>query len=199
MYYLILIAIVLVPRSAFADTTFVAAVLPEFRAGQPGTTILFLAAVTNVGKETAESAGVTLTVSNFGSDSIFPTPPVNFFYQALNATSTAFTDAPNTPVHIQPGETRYFLLGVTPSGYFMTLYLCFPTYRSMQFTFQGINTLPTTDRVRFATSDLEMLIFPVLPLPLDPEKNIISIEAYVNNGCNAPYNFGVTTVPVRTQ
>jgi hypothetical protein len=83
----------LVPGVAFADTTLVASIWPELRAGQVGVTTPFVAVVLNAGKETARNVEVSIAEGPRG---------------------IILTSVPDT-VDIPPGGTQHFVIFLTPT------------------------------------------------------------------------------------
>jgi PKD repeat protein len=92
--------------------TLLAAVLPVSRSVIVGNTATAFATVINAGHVTA--TGVKIQIDNATGPGGTPLP-ASFMFQTTDASTNLVTGSPNAPVDIPAGESRSFVIAVTPS------------------------------------------------------------------------------------
>jgi polyhydroxybutyrate depolymerase len=111
------------PRAG-AQVSPLAAALPGSRSVVVGTPATAFATIINPTGQTASAVGISLATS----------VPADFAFRTTDPSTNQATGAPNTPVDIPSGQSRTFVIAVTPRGSFG------PT--ELTFSYAGSNTLP---------------------------------------------------------
>jgi len=93
-----------VPHDSSVQPVLYSAVLPASRAAQVGSPVTVYATIINGGS----LAGTGCSIGMPGS------LPATLSYQTTNPLNNALSGSPNTPVDIEPGSSRSFVLTVTP-------------------------------------------------------------------------------------
>jgi polyhydroxybutyrate depolymerase len=109
---------------AGAQATPFAAALPGSRSVMVGTPATAFATVINPTGQTASAVGISLATQ----------VPADFAFRTTDPSTNQATGAPNTPVDIPPGQSRTFVIAVTPRAAFAAT--------DLAFSYAGANTLP---------------------------------------------------------
>ena len=148
------------------------AVLPGSRSVTVGGPATAFVTIINAGSVTATGVGIVLA-----------TPiPAAFSFQTTDPRTNAVTGTPNTPVDIEPGHSRTFVVTVTPTTSFI------PT--DVGFDYGGNNTVPVA---RASGVNTFLVSASSTPVP-----DIVAVAATLSNDGIATIQEGATAFAVAT-
>ena len=183
--------------SANTSAGLVAAVLPESRSAQVGSTVTAFATIINAGTTAGSGCSISPATSL----------PVTFVYQTTNPTTNALTGTANTSVSIAGNNgSQSFVIALTPSAAFA------PTNVALNFSCSnvapapvvtGLNTLllsasttPTPDVVALAATMQNDGIVHVTGTPSEGEFAVATDNLGSGGTITVATNTGAATLPV---
>ena len=183
--------------SANTSAGLVAAVLPESRSAQVGSTVTAFATIINTGTTAGSGCSISPATSL----------PITFVYQTTNTTTNALTGTANTPVSIAGNNgSQSFVVALTPSAAFAPTNVAFnfgcsnvpaaPVVTGLNTLLLSASTTPTPDVVALAATMQNDGIVHVTGTPSEGEFAVATDNLGSGDTITVATNTGAATLPV---